>query len=118
MSFVITLLRTESRSTQTNHWSMKIVETVGYIARYASAKQTPNWSTMPYVIQELLLLLAPSFFAASVYMILGRIIRLLNGASNSLVRPSWLTKIFVTGDVVSFLMQSGGTSSSIPETKF
>ncbi|KAJ5125662.1 hypothetical protein N7526_007839 [Penicillium atrosanguineum] len=63
---------------------------------------------MPYVIQELLLLVAPSLFAASIYMILGRVIRLLNGASNSPIRPSWLTKIFVTGDVVSFLMQSGG----------
>ncbi|KAJ5586889.1 uncharacterized protein N7459_002654 [Penicillium hispanicum] len=83
-------------------------EAFGYLSRYYSAEQTPNWTTMPYVGQSLLLLLAPSFFAASIYMILGRIIRLLNGASNSLVRPSWLTKIFVTGDVVSFLIQSGG----------
>ncbi|KAJ6005439.1 hypothetical protein N7451_003383 [Penicillium sp. IBT 35674x] len=85
-----------------------IFEAVGYAARYYSAKQTPDWTTMPYVIQELLLLLAPSFFAASIYMILGRVIRLLNGESNSLIRPSWLTKIFVTGDVLSFLMQSSG----------
>ncbi|KAJ5113422.1 hypothetical protein N7456_001956 [Penicillium angulare] len=83
-------------------------ELVGYIARYISAKQSPNWTTMPYVIQELLLLVAPSLFAASIYMILGRIIRLLNGDSNSPIRPSWLTKIFVTGDVISFFMQSGG----------
>ncbi|OQD82838.1 hypothetical protein PENANT_c019G00087 [Penicillium antarcticum] len=41
-------------------------------------------------------------------MVLGRIIRLLNGASCSLVRPSWLSKIFVTGDVLSFFIQSGG----------
>ncbi|KAJ5636655.1 uncharacterized protein N7484_009968 [Penicillium longicatenatum] len=85
-----------------------IFETVGYAARYYSAKQTPDWTTMPYVLQELFLLLAPSFFAASIYMILGRVIRLLNGESNSLIRPSWLTKIFVTGDVLSFLMQSSG----------
>ncbi|KAJ5638832.1 hypothetical protein N7528_001222 [Penicillium herquei] len=85
-----------------------LFEIFGYAARYDSAKQSPNWTTMPYVAQELFLLLAPSLFAASIYMILGRIIRLLNGGSNSLVRPSWLTKIFVTGDVVSFLMQCGG----------
>lgn len=84
------------------------VETVGYAARYYSARQTPDWTTMPYVIQQLFLLLAPSFFAASIYMILGRIIRLLNGESNSLIRTSWLTKIFVTGDVLSFLMQGSG----------
>ncbi|RLL98739.1 hypothetical protein CFD26_107004 [Aspergillus turcosus] len=41
-------------------------------------------------------------------MILGRIIRLLNAGSLSLVCPNWLTKVFVTGDVISFLMQCGG----------
>ncbi|RAK98147.1 RTA1 domain-containing protein [Aspergillus ibericus CBS 121593] len=83
-------------------------ETFGYIARYYSAKQTPNWTVMPYVGQELLLLLAPSLFSASIYMILGRIIRLVHGDSRSLIGPSWLTKIFVTGDVLSFFIQSGG----------
>jgi hypothetical protein len=85
-----------------------IVEAIGYLCRYISAKQTPNWTTKPYIGQSLLLLLAPALFAASVYMILGRIIRLLNAGSLSLVRPNWLTKVFVTGDVISFLMQCGG----------
>ncbi|KAJ5773782.1 hypothetical protein N7457_008678 [Penicillium paradoxum] len=84
------------------------LEALGYLARYASARETPNWTTGVYVTQSLMLLLAPAFFAASIYMILGRIIRLLNGTSCSLIRPSWLTKIFVTGDVLSFLIQSGG----------
>ncbi|KAJ5129941.1 uncharacterized protein N7515_005980 [Penicillium bovifimosum] len=83
-------------------------EAFGYLARYVSAEESPDWTTKPYIAQSLMLLLAPAFFAASIYMILGRIIRLLNGASCSLIRPSWLTKIFVTGDVLSFLMQSGG----------
>lgn len=63
---------------------------------------------MPYIIQSLLLLLGPSFFAASIYMVLGRIIRLTGGERHSLIRPSWLTKIFVVGDVLSFFVQSGG----------
>ncbi|GKZ80831.1 hypothetical protein AnigIFM56816_005064 [Aspergillus niger] len=83
-------------------------ETFGYIARYYSARETPNWTVKPYVGQELLLLLAPALFSASIYMILGRIIRLLDGHTYSLIRPSWLTKIFVTGDVLSFFIQSGG----------
>ncbi|PYI08399.1 putative RTA1 domain protein [Aspergillus sclerotiicarbonarius CBS 121057] len=85
-----------------------LFETFGYIMRYFSAKQTPNWTVMPYVGQQLLLLLAPSLFSASIYMILGRIIRLVHGDSRSLIRPSWLTVIFVTGDVLSFFIQSGG----------
>jgi hypothetical protein len=63
---------------------------------------------MPYIIQSLLLLLGPSFFAASIYMILGRTIRLTGGERHSLIRPKWLTKIFVIGDVLSFFVQSGG----------
>lgn len=62
----------------------------------------------PYVIQSLLTLLGPSFFAASIYMILGRIIRLTDGERHSMIRSNWLTKIFVLGDVLSFFVQSGG----------
>ncbi|KAJ5316504.1 hypothetical protein N7508_001012 [Penicillium antarcticum] len=85
-----------------------LFEACGYVARFVSAEETPTWTTKPYIAQSLMLLLAPAFFAASIYMVLGRIIRLLNGASCSLVRPSWLSKIFVTGDVLSFFIQSGG----------
>lgn len=63
---------------------------------------------MPYIVQSLLLLLGPSFFAASIYMILGRVIVLVGGQKHSIIRPKWLTKIFVVGDVLSFFVQSGG----------
>ncbi|EOD50435.1 putative rta1 domain protein [Neofusicoccum parvum UCRNP2] len=41
-------------------------------------------------------------------MVLGRIIRLTRGESHSIIKPARLTKVFVLGDVVSFLAQSGG----------
>lgn len=85
-----------------------IFEFVGYAARAKSANEAPDFKLMPYIIQSLLLLLGPSFFAASIYMVLGRIIRLTGGERHSLIRPSWLTKIFVVGDVLSFFVQSGG----------
>jgi hypothetical protein len=59
-------------------------------------------------MQSLLLLLAPALFAASIYMVLGRIIRLTDGESHSLIKARWLTKVFVAGDVLSFLTQSTG----------
>jgi len=43
-------------------------------------------------------------------MELGRIIVLVGGERHSLIRVSWLTKIFVSGDVLSFLMQASGKS--------
>lgn len=83
-------------------------EFIGYAARAASARQAPDFTLIPYIMQSLLLLLGPSFFAASIYMILGRLIRLTGGERHSMIRPSWLTKIFVVGDVLSFFVQSGG----------
>lgn len=41
-------------------------------------------------------------------MILGRLIRALHAQHLSLVPVEWLSKIFVTGDVISFTMQAGG----------
>jgi hypothetical protein len=59
-------------------------------------------------MQSLLLLVAPALFAASIYIILGRIILLVDGEKHSLIRQKWLTKIFVTGDIISFVTQMGG----------
>jgi hypothetical protein len=59
-------------------------------------------------MQSLLPLLGPALFAASIYMVLGRIIRLTDGESHSSIKSKWLTKIFVTGDVLGFLAQSAG----------
>jgi hypothetical protein len=55
-----------------------------------------------------MLLVAPSLYAASIYMILGRLIRVVAAEKYSLFPPQSLTKIFVIGDVFSFLFQSGG----------
>lgn len=59
-------------------------------------------------MQTTLLLLGPSLLAASIYMVLGRMIRIIGAEELSPIRVNWLTKIFVIGDVLSFLMQSSG----------
>lgn len=60
-------------------------------------------------MQSLLILLAPALFAASIYIILGRIILLVDGERYSLISHKWLTKTFVAGDVFSFMLQAAGT---------
>lgn len=82
-----------------------VFETIGYGGRIGSALETPNWTLNPYIAQTLLLLIAPALFAASIYMILGRIIRLVDGTHHSVIPIRWLTKIFVLMDVISFVMQ-------------
>ncbi|GME38023.1 protein RTM1 [Neofusicoccum parvum] len=81
---------------------------IRYIGRILSANQTPDWTVGPYIQQTLLLLVAPALFAASIYMGLGRVILLTDGETHSLIRLKWLTKIFVCGDVVSFVLQGAG----------
>lgn len=83
-----------------------LFETIGYIGRILSSND--QYALSPYIMQTLLLLLAPALYAASIYMILGRLILLTGGERYSLVRRTWLTKIFVSGDVVSFMMQGAG----------
>lgn len=56
----------------------------------------------------MLILVAPPLFAASIYMTLGRVIVALNCHQYSIVPVRFLTKIFVVGDVISFLLQCGG----------
>lgn len=85
------------------------VELVGYAARAVSSRQAPNPTIAPYVVQTLLLLVAPALFAATIYMILVRIVVGVDGERYSLIKTRWLTKVFVTSDVVSFFVQLGGT---------
>ncbi|PYH78083.1 RTA1-domain-containing protein [Aspergillus uvarum CBS 121591] len=85
-----------------------IFEIVGYIGRGLSSHESPNWTLGPYLLQTLFLLLAPALLAASIYMLLGRIILILGAESHAILRKKWLTKIFVTGDVLSFFLQGAG----------
>jgi hypothetical protein len=62
---------------------------------------------MPYIIQNFFILVAPTLFAASIYMTLGRIIRSVRAEKHSLIRLDRLTKTFVLADVMSFLVQGG-----------
>ncbi|GAB1738096.1 hypothetical protein NU219Hw_g2630t1 [Hortaea werneckii] len=84
------------------------LETIGYIGRAVSHTEAPDYTLGPYIIQSIFLLVAPALFAASVYMMLGRIVVMLDAQRSLFIRVSWLTKIFVCGDVLSFLMQASG----------
>ncbi|KAK4085598.1 uncharacterized protein Triagg1_588 [Trichoderma aggressivum f. europaeum] len=118
VTFVLLFLGTTSfhtyQSFRTRCWFVipliigGIFEFIGYAARGASGKESPNWTLGPYITQSILLLVAPALFAATIYMELGRIISLVDGESHCLIRKQWLTMIFVFGDILSFVLQGGG----------
>lgn len=97
------LQRTGRNSRKTNNAT---VECAGYIARIFSHFNTKALG--PYIVQTMLILVAPPLFAASIYMTLGRVMVSLNSQQLSIVPVRFLTKIFVIGDVLSFLLQCGG----------
>ncbi|KAJ5397679.1 Protein RTM1 [Penicillium cosmopolitanum] len=83
-----------------------LFECAGYTARIFS--HFDNEALGPYIVQTMLILVAPPLFAASIYMTLGRVIVALNCHELSIVPVRYLTKIFVVGDVISFLLQCAG----------
>lgn len=81
-------------------------QVTGYGCRAAS--HFLGTSTTLYAIQTLLVLLAPTLYAASIYMILGRVIRYLHAERLSPVPVKWMTETFVAGDILSFILQGAG----------
>lgn len=79
---------------------------MGYVARAVCHFQTS--ALIPYAMQSCMLLLPPGLFAASIYMMLGRVVRATGGERHSLVPVRRLTTTFVLGDVTSYGVQSGG----------
>ena len=85
----------------------KAVEIIGYAARVPCHFGTDQLPV--FILQSVLILVAPALFAASVYMTLGRVIQHTPGGEARAVIPArWLTVLFVCGDVFSFLVQASG----------
>ncbi|KEF56257.1 uncharacterized protein A1O9_07838 [Exophiala aquamarina CBS 119918] len=83
-----------------------VFEIIGFIIRIAG--HNDPCLKIVYILQYVLILLAPSIFSATIYMILGRTIRAVQGDGLSLICPARLTKIFVAGDVLCFSVQGAG----------
>lgn len=82
------------------------VQIIGYICRALAHNNKENIPL--YSISTIMILLAPPLYAASIYMTLGRLIVHLDAEKLSMVPVKWLTIIFVSGDVIAFLMQAAG----------
>jgi hypothetical protein len=85
---------------------MFIVQVFGYAGRIWS--HYDPLAIGGFVVQAILILVAPALYAASIYMILGRLITALHAQDLSIVPVVWVTRIFVIGDLLSFLLQAGG----------
>lgn len=83
-------------------------EVIGYIMRILSAREGPDYSTALFIAQATPTLLAPVLFAATIYMLLGRIVRVTCAEHHAPIASKWLTRTFVIGDVSGMLIQGAG----------
>ncbi|CRK37335.1 hypothetical protein BN1723_001091 [Verticillium longisporum] len=83
-----------------------ILQVIGYCGRIWG--HFDKLSIPGFIVQAIPILVAPALYAASIYMILGRLIRTLHAEHLSLLPVAWVTRIFVTGDVVAFSLQAAG----------
>ncbi|KAJ3043477.1 hypothetical protein HDV00_004864 [Rhizophlyctis rosea] len=90
-----------------------LLETAGYGLRI-KARQNPH-DTPTYAAQHGQIVIAPVFLAASVYMIMSRII-LHVGPTNSPIPHRWVTRTFIGCDIFSFVIQISGTGILLGNT--
>jgi hypothetical protein len=64
-------------------------------------------------MQTLFLLLAPALLAVLIYIFLRRIILILQAKSHALIKKKWLMKVFMTGDMLLFLLQGAGELNNL-----
>lgn len=94
--------------------SLLTAELIGWGARTYNAKCPYNHDA--FLTQEVTLIIAPVFFSAALYVLLGRLIVGL-GPRSSLLTAKWYAIIFCTCDVASLVVQAvGGAKASEADT--
>ncbi|WVF66949.1 hypothetical protein IAT40_001692 [Kwoniella sp. CBS 6097] len=88
-----------------------LTEVLGWSARYWSSQNVTLLT--PFLMQISTLIMAPVFFSAFDYVILGLAIKRL-GPQYSVLRPNWYFFTFITADIISLVLQAvgGGQASS------
>ena len=90
-------------------------EAAGYIVRILSIYRQLN-STL-YTIQTLLILLAPLWINAYIYMLLGRMIHFFLASDNVFkIKARSITRMFVLFDITAFLIQATGGTMAGPSS--
>lgn len=109
--FAIAVLYHLVRSVQYRKWPSYLLflgalgELIGWAGRTWSSKCPYN--SHAFLMQVTTLVIAPVFFAAASYVILGQLV-IRRGDEYSILKPKLYLWIFVTSDVVALLVQAAG----------
>lgn len=81
-------------------------EAIGYILRELAIRD--RYARTPYIVSQVVIVMSPAFFAANLYMLVGRAIVYV-GPGYAILRPSLITPIFVGLDILAIATQGGGS---------
>ncbi|KAL2836306.1 RTA1 like protein-domain-containing protein [Aspergillus pseudoustus] len=96
-------------------WVGSLTEVIGWAARTWSAECPYNSDA--FLMQITTLIIAPTFYTAGIYILLGRFIQIL-GRESSALSPKLYLWIFVVCDVISLVVQAvGGAMASTESDK-
>jgi len=87
---------------------------MGFISRYISAKNPTEEG--PFIAQTLFILLAPIIYSASIYALLEKLLQYIGAEKCLPIRASLITKLYVGGDIFTFLVQAAGASMLVGAT--
>lgn len=82
------------------------METFGYYGRAWASSDPHDFGA--WALQAFLIICAPPMISATVYMSLGRTVRILGARANALISPRATTPLFVIGDTIAFISQLAG----------
>ncbi|CAO2647695.1 Nn.00g086170.m01.CDS01 [Neocucurbitaria sp. VM-36] len=82
-----------------------LAECIGYIGRIMMSNNP--YDDIGFNIQIVLLIFAPAFLAAGIYLTLKHVV-IQFGDGWSRLRPNWYTYVFIACDIASLVMQSAG----------
>lgn len=83
------------------------LEVVGYVLREYSIHERHDKN--PYIIGQVFIIIAPACLAANLYMLVGRAMVYV-GPGYSIIRPTWITPVFVGFDILAIATQGLGSA--------
>jgi hypothetical protein len=69
-----------------------------------------------FIIEQIFIICSPACFLAFNYIVYGRLITEWVNPQYSLLRPSIVAKVFITSDILTFLIQAGGSGFTDDDT--
>ncbi|KAI9354316.1 RTA1 like protein-domain-containing protein [Zopfochytrium polystomum] len=90
-----------------------LLEVLGFLARMKAANEP--FDNGPYAIQQFLIIIAPVFFAASLYLVLKHLINAVDPALSPL-KPKLIGVVFVGFDILSFVVQGAASGLIVGST--